>query len=79
MYMYVYIGCMHLYIHLVFCVFIYTYYTYITLYLFSFWWFLVIRLHKPSSSFQPNYMCVNLALSILKNLYLVKIKMKQKR
>ena len=52
--MYVYIGCMHLYIHLVFvCTYI-CIYTYILPYLFSFWGFLVIRLLKPSSSFQPN-------------------------
>ena len=60
--------CVHIYayIHVL-------YYTYI-----FFCWFLVIRLLKPSSSFQPNQMCVNLVLSILKYLYLVKIKTKTK-
>ena len=53
--------------------------TYILLYIFSFWWFLVIRLLKHSSSFQPNQMCVNLVLSILKYLYLVKIINKKKK
>ena len=68
--------CIYTYIQFCVCTYI-RIYTYILLYLFSFWWFLVIRLLKPSSSFQPNQMCVNLVLSILNICILVKTNIKQ--
>ena len=53
--MYVYMVCMQSYIHLVMCVCIYTYkYIYYTIHIYFLCWFLVIRLLKPFSSFQPN-------------------------